>query len=172
MPDWFQGKEADITQYPPDTPEKVDYINNYFAVNASSDVIIPQIPGLMKSMMEKNPTIQSWGIMGHCWGGKIAALVSAKGTAFKAAAQCHPSLLDPADADVVTIPMIMLPSGDEDVETVAEFERRLKTEKRVETFTERIHGWMSSKADFVDPKANADYHRGYQLLSEFFAKYL
>jgi dienelactone hydrolase len=79
------------------------------------------------------------------WGGKIAALVAAEGTAFKAAAQTHPSLLDPADADVVTIPMMVLPSGDEDVETVKEFERRLKTDKHVETFHDRIHGWTSSK---------------------------
>lgn len=83
--------------------------------------------------------------MGHCWGGKIAALVCAKGTNFKVAGQCHPSLFDPADADVVTVPMIVLPSGDEDVEVTTEYERRLKTEKYVEIFSERVHGWMASK---------------------------
>lgn len=144
MPDWFKDP-ADITQYPPDTPEKLAYINSFFAKNASPNAIIPQIPGLMNAMKEKNPEIESWGILGHCWGGKIAALVSVKGTAFKVAAQCHPSLFDPADAEVVTVPMIVLPSGDEDVETTREYERRLKTEKYVETFRERIHGWMSSK---------------------------
>jgi dienelactone hydrolase len=71
--------------------------------------------------------------------------VSKEGTAFKAAAQCHPSLLDPADADAVTVPMMVLPSGDEDVETVAEFGRRLKAAKHVETFPDRSHGWMASK---------------------------
>jgi hypothetical protein len=70
MPDWFK-EPADITQYPPDTPEKLAYIHGYFAVQASPDAIIPQIPGLMKAMMEKNPTIESWGVIGHCWGGKV-----------------------------------------------------------------------------------------------------
>lgn len=28
------------------------------------------------------------------------------------------------------------------------------------------------RADFEDPKADADYHRGYKLLSEFFAEHL
>jgi hypothetical protein len=65
MPDWFK-EPADITQYPPDTPEKVEYIMNFFHNSASPKTTIPQIPGLMKSMMEKNPTIKSWGIMGHC----------------------------------------------------------------------------------------------------------
>jgi dienelactone hydrolase len=76
---------------------------------------------------------------------QIAALQSAKGTKFNASAQCHPSLLDPADADVVTIPMMVLPSGDEDVETVKEFEKRLPEGKYVETFAERVHGFMASK---------------------------
>ncbi|KAF2425266.1 hypothetical protein EJ08DRAFT_689420 [Tothia fuscella] len=171
MPDFFP-EPADITQYPPDTPEKVEYINNFFNQHASPKTIIPKIPGLMKSMAEKTSTIQSWGIHGHCWGGKIAALVSAEGSAFKVATQTHPSLLDPADAEVVTIPMMILPSGDEDVELVAEYEKRLKTPKHVETFPDRVHGWTSSKADFEDPSANADYHRAYKMLSEFFAKYL
>ncbi|KAF1988509.1 dienelactone hydrolase family protein [Aulographum hederae CBS 113979] len=172
MPDWFGDNPADITQYPPDTPEKVEYINNFFNDNASPDAIIPQIPGIVKAVGEKNPSVEGWGIMGHCWGGKIAALVSAEGTAFKVAAQCHPSLLDPADADVVTVPMMVLPSGDEDVPTVKEFEKRLKEDKYVETFPDRVHGWMASKADFEDVGANADFHRGYKLLSEWFAKHL
>jgi hypothetical protein len=41
--------------------------------------------------------------------------------------------------------MIVLPSGDEDVETVKEFEKRLKAEKYVETFGTMVHGWMASK---------------------------
>jgi hypothetical protein len=64
---------------------------------------------------------------------------------FKASAQCHPSLFDPADADLVTIPMMVLPSGDEDAETVKEYERRLPKGKYVETFGDRVHGFMASK---------------------------
>jgi hypothetical protein len=42
------------------------------------------------------------------------ALNSRKGTQFKASAQCHPSLLDLADGPKITIPMIILPSLDEE----------------------------------------------------------
>jgi len=171
MPDWFE-EPADITMYPPDTPEKAEYIENFFSVNASSKKIIPQIPGLVEAIMKKNPTVKTWGIVGFCWGGKIAALVSNPGTIFKASAQCHPSLLDPADADNVTVPMMVLPSGDEDVDTVNEFKRRLKGEKYFETFGDMVHGWMTSKANFEDEKAHADFLRGYELLAEYFAKHL
>jgi hypothetical protein len=68
--------------------------------------------------------------------------------------------------------MMVLPSGDEDVETVKEFEKRLPEGKYVETFKDRVHGFMASKADFENEKAHADYLKGYELLSGHFAKYL
>lgn len=43
-------------------------------------------------------------------------LASQEGTIFKAGAQTHPSLVDPEDAKLVTIPQIVLLSKDEDKE--------------------------------------------------------
>jgi dienelactone hydrolase len=74
MPDWF-SEPADISMYPPDTPEKMKYILDFFAVQAAPNAIIPQIDGLMKAMVEKKPTIKSWGIVGYCWGGKVLLLL-------------------------------------------------------------------------------------------------
>lgn len=71
MPDWFT-EPADISMYPPDTPEKMEYINNFFSVNAAPNAIIPQIDGIIKEIQIKNPTITSWGIVGFCWGGKVS----------------------------------------------------------------------------------------------------
>jgi len=59
-------------------------------------------------------TVKSWAMLGTCWGGKIVALNSQKGTPFKVTAQVHPSLLDLNDAPKIAIPMIILPSMDED----------------------------------------------------------
>ncbi|TID18683.1 hypothetical protein E2P81_ATG05664 [Venturia nashicola] len=171
MPDWF-SQPADISMYPPDTPEKMEYINSFLSANAAPNAIIPQMNGIMKSIEAKNPSIKSWGIVGFCWGGKMAALVSGPDTIFKAAAQCHPSLLDPKDAENVSVPMMVLPSGDEDVPTVVEFEKRLQAASYVETFEDMEHGWMTSKADFDNARVVAEYLRGYELLSGFFAKHL
>lgn len=60
--------------------------------------------------------VEAWGIMGHCWGGRVATLMSTEGTVFKAAAQCHPSLIEPSEAKNVVVPMAVLASGDEDKE--------------------------------------------------------
>jgi dienelactone hydrolase len=81
---------------------------------AAPDKSLPLVSPLLQDMKNRNPGIETWAIMGFCWGGKIAALVSQTGTSFKAAAQCHPSLLDIEDAKQVTIPMVVLPSMDED----------------------------------------------------------
>jgi dienelactone hydrolase len=64
---------------------------------AAPDKSLPLVSPLLQDMKNRNPGIETWAIMGFCWGGKIAALVSQTGTSFKAAAQCHPSLLDIED---------------------------------------------------------------------------
>jgi dienelactone hydrolase len=85
------------------------------------------------------------GIIGYCWGGKVANLASMEGTLFKSAAACHPAMVDPADAPKVTIPIALLPSGDEDKEAVAGYEKALKVKNKVEWFPDQIHGWMAAR---------------------------
>lgn len=46
-------------------------------------------------------------------------MASQEGTIFKAGAQTHPSLVDPEDAKLVTIPQIVLRSKDENKEVCA-----------------------------------------------------
>jgi dienelactone hydrolase len=70
VPDWFD-EPADINMYPPDTDEKMKYILDFFGGPASADVVVPKIDGLLKEMEGENKGIKSWGIMGHCWGGKV-----------------------------------------------------------------------------------------------------
>jgi hypothetical protein len=70
MPDWFD-EPADINMYPPDTDEKMKYIIGFFEGPASPAVVVPKIPGLLDAMEKENSGIASWGIMGHCWGGKV-----------------------------------------------------------------------------------------------------
>jgi dienelactone hydrolase len=64
-------------------------------------------------MKRENPQIESWAILGYCWGGKIAALSSQEGTPFKVSGQCHPSLLAFEDASKITIPHAVLASMEE-----------------------------------------------------------
>ena len=84
------------------------------------------MPKVVDEITSKYPSIESWGIVGFCWGGKIVNLTSQSGTKFKAAAACHPAMVDPADAPGVTIPYCMIPSKDEDKEAVEKWQQGIK----------------------------------------------
>lgn len=84
----------------------------------------------------------------------------------------HPAFVDPEDAAKVTIPMCLLASNGESAEDVKAFEKALTVENHVEIFADQGHGWMAARADFEDPKAKAEYERGYKTVVEFYKKYL
>ncbi len=70
----------------------------------------------------------------------MTSMKSGPGTPFSAAAQCHLDFLDPLEALKINIPMCLLPSKDEDGEVVKEYTASLKWPKRVEVFSDMIHG--------------------------------
>jgi dienelactone hydrolase len=81
-------------------------------------------------------------------------------------------MIDPADAEKITIPVCMLASKDESLSEVEAWEKALKVEKHVEVFGDQIHGWMSARSDLKDEKVKKEYERGYGIFLGFFAKYL
>ena len=163
MPDFFEGEPADISWYPPDTSEKGEKLGNFFKTKAGPPMHLPKIKEIVKEVSESNPDITSWGIIGYCWGGKMASLVAGQQTKFKAAVQCHPAMLDPSDAENVQIPMCVLASKDEPAD-----EANLKVTKHVETFSTQIHGWMAARANLQDPTVLKEYERGYKIALTFF----
>lgn len=98
--------------------------------------------------------------------------MSQEGTAFKAAATCHPAMVDPNDAPKLTIPMLMLPSGDEPKDAVKKYEDDLKVKHKIVWFDDQIHGWMAARSDLKDDKVLKAYEKGYSLLSEWFTENL
>ena len=116
MPDFFGDSPSDIANFPPKTPVQIKAVTAFMTGPAHPDKNVPLVLPLLEAMKKENPQIESWAIMGFCWGGKIAALHSQAGTPFKASGQCHPSLLEQGDATKVTIPHVVLPSMDESLE--------------------------------------------------------
>lgn len=72
-------------------------------------------------------------------------LTSQAGTKFKAAAACHPAMVDPKDAPGVTIPMLMIPSEGEEKKDVEAYEKELKVTHKVEWFSDQVHGFMTAR---------------------------
>jgi len=81
-------------------------------------------------------------------------------------------MVDPKDASNVTIPMLTIPSKDEDKAAIDEYEANLKVPKQVEWFNDQIHGFMAARSDLEDEKVRAAYEKGYQTLLNFFHKHL
>lgn len=133
----------------------------------------PGVVSEANNTAEKSTGFAKWAIVGHCWGGKIASLSAGKeNMLFNVAVQCHPAMVDPADAAEVNVPMALLASGDEPAEEVAAYDANLKVPHKVETFSTQIHGWMAARSDLEDPEVRKEYERGYRTVLEFLEQHL
>ncbi|KAL7806322.1 Alpha/Beta hydrolase protein [Trichoderma gracile] len=172
MPDWFKGKPCPIEYYPPDTEEKQKALGAFFG-EFPPPKIAGLVPAYVDAVKAHSPSVSKLAILGYCWGGKVAALaVKAPTNAFSAAAAAHPAMVDPADAEGLTVPFALLASKDENPEDVKKFEEKLQVPKHVETFGDQIHGWMAARSDLKNERVKAEYERGYKTLLEFFGKHL
>lgn len=73
MPDFFEGKPADISWYPPDTDEKGKKLGEFFNTTAAPPKNVERVGKVLKELKEKNPEIKQWGVLGYCWGGKVGS---------------------------------------------------------------------------------------------------
>jgi len=122
-----------------------------------------------KEAKEKYPSVQKWGVIGFCWGGKVATLLSLTGDV-DASAQCHPAMLNSEDASKIKIPHMCLASKDEDPQVVQKYKSILSNEPKshVETFSNDIHGWMAARSNLENKNEADSFHRGYQQAIDFF----
>jgi dienelactone hydrolase len=101
----------------------------------------------------------------------VSLVTSGDANPFKAAAECHPAMVDPKDAEGIKVPIIMLASGEEPENKVKEFEQALTVPKHVEIFGDQIHGWMAARADLSSERVKEEYTRGYKTVLSFFANH-
>ncbi|KAG9606251.1 alpha/beta-hydrolase, partial [Aureobasidium melanogenum] len=172
MPDFLLGQYADHTWFPPDTAEKGQAMGAFFQGPANPVATVQKIPGLVRTITERSSgTIVSWAVVGKCWGGKIVSFSCGDGSPFKAAAEVHPSMIDPSDAPGIKVPIAILASGDEDANDVKAFVDALQVPHYSETFDDQVHGWMAARGDLVNERSKAEYERGYATLLKFFAEH-
>lgn len=171
----WEGSPADIAWYPPDTEDKKSKFNGFLQNRAPPPLHLPKIPAIVQEANKLAPGgngFSAWGVMGHCWGGKIATLLAGKDSLFKVAIQCHPAMVDAKDAENVAIPMAMLASKDEPAEDVKAYKEALKVPHFVETWTTQVHGWMAARADLGDEEVKREYENGYKVALGFLREHM
>lgn len=81
-------------------------------------------------------------------------------------------MVDPKDAPKITIPILTIPSKDEDKSLIEQYEANLKVPNQVEWYDDQIHGFMAARSDLEDEKVKAAYEKAYQTLLNWFHKHL
>jgi dienelactone hydrolase len=168
MPDFFDEDYISLSDYPPQTQEQKSKIGAWFGDKANPEKAQKRIPQCLQAAEESNSNIKTWGAIGYCWGGKMVSLASGPGTPFKAAAQTSPAMVDPKDAEKISIPTCVLASKDEPAEDVKKYEQSLKGVKHVEIYETQLHGFMSARGDLKDMDVLKEYERGYKTVLNFF----
>ncbi|KAG0650081.1 putative aim2 family [Hyphodiscus hymeniophilus] len=170
MPDFFEGVPCDIAWHPPLTEEQGKLLSDWFPPRMPhiGAVRIPKIISDIEAVYGK----KTWGAVGFCWGAKVVSLTSGPDTLFKANCQAHPGMFDPADAEKISIPTLMLASAEESAEEVMAWKAALKVDHHVEIRGEQVHGWMSARGNLEDATCKAAYENGYKTFLEWFAKHL
>jgi dienelactone hydrolase len=148
MPDFFDGKPADISWYPPgDDKDKQAKLGEFFKTQGAPPKTLERIPKVIEEL-KKSKGVEKWAILGFCWGGKIVNLSSQEGSLFEVAAAAHPAMVAAEDAKATTIPYIMLPSEEEPKDDVEEWQKNIKTANVVEWFPDQVRR----------PKANCAWY--------------
>lgn len=161
MPDFFEGPGIDPAIFQLGEEERGSAIKSFFSGPGNhSENTEKLLEKVVPDAKKKFPSVTSWGLIGFCWGGKLSALASSKGTPFTATIQVHPAMMTREDAEKITVPHMCLASKDEPAEGVKAYEETLGKDGVVETYTSMFHGWMGARANMEDGENRKEFERG------------
>ncbi|ORZ22631.1 Alpha/Beta hydrolase protein [Absidia repens] len=108
MPDFFRGDACSV-----ELLGDRDGLLAWIAKIGSLEIIAPQLKRVVE-WLKANGAVAG-GIVGFCWGAKIAAQYSAQDSPrfFAGISMVHPSFVDVKDAETACAPVLALPSKDE-----------------------------------------------------------
>ncbi|KAJ4303266.1 hypothetical protein N0V90_002159 [Kalmusia sp. IMI 367209] len=175
MPDFFEGKAADWSWYPDDTPEKTEKLEGFLNGPGNTEKTVEKVTRVQANAQTRFASVEKWGIAGYCWGGWVSSYASIYPTPFSAIAQLHPGFAPQKIASQIRIPLLAICSKDETDGEAQTFMTHLSPEiayKHYIRFGDMEHGWLSARGDLKNDDVKKAYEKGYALLLDFFAKYL
>lgn len=76
IPDFFDGKGADISWAPMDTEEKQKSMMSFLTTKANPPEVLQRLLAVMKESSSVYANVQNWAALGLCWGGKVSDSMS------------------------------------------------------------------------------------------------
>ncbi|KAJ8610641.1 hypothetical protein MRB53_038420 [Persea americana] len=67
MPDFFDGKPASLSWFPPDNEEKGAKLGAFFKEQGDIPKALGRAPKVLEDVTSRFPGVESWGIVGFCW---------------------------------------------------------------------------------------------------------
>ncbi|KAG9037917.1 hypothetical protein FRB95_003757 [Tulasnella sp. JGI-2019a] len=171
MPDFFRGKYMDVSVYPPKNDEDRKAIANFIQTTANFQDRLKETESIVEALKKDGRT--KLGVMGYCWGGKMATLAGATGN-FEAIASIHPAAVNANDAERLKAPIAMYVSKDEDEAECKKFmdilaSKPLAAKNEYKCYGTMVHGWAAARADLKDPERLKEYEDVYGKLAAFFS---
>lgn len=175
MPDFFRGDPFPQEKFPTDSDEKKQSLQAFFGKQGNFQARKPELDAVAEAL--KKDGAAKVGVLGFCWGGKLAVLAGGEGTKFASVAQIHPAQVDPKDAAQLTVPVANFPSKDEPQDKVDEFEKEVQKKDIAKDsvykhYPDSHHGWAAARANLDDEGNLKNFQDVYQRLADFFNKTL
>ncbi|KAI9880960.1 MAG: hypothetical protein M1830_009454 [Pleopsidium flavum] len=191
VPDFFYGKSAEHSWYPPNTKEKGEKLRAFIEGPAAPPKTAEKIPRVVKEIEDKTGgDITTWFGLGMCWGGKVLPWRPGHGlqmlmevaldhiphftvrNTFQSCRSSAPRFDRSKRRKGDCRPDLYASLLDEDPKAVEAFKNELKVKNHVETFHDQVHGWMAARGNLQDPRVREEYERGYKTLLDFYHEYL
>ncbi|KAA8898501.1 dienelactone hydrolase [Sphaerosporella brunnea] len=173
MPDFFRGAVFEPSIIPADTEEKMQKMVAFLDGPANFENNTEAVKALVPLLKERFPGVEKWALLGYCWGGKVATLLSLEGSLFAASAQVHPARLDPEEAKKLTIPHLCIATNGEDADTVQKFKEAVEANEGIAEKSEVVrwegtfHGFMAARVDLKEKEHLEYYEKGYKKVVQF-----
>jgi len=172
MPDLLMGKPWPVEKFPPESLADKAALQAFFGTTANPVLTLPYITALGLELKKEGAT--KIGVLGFCWGGKLAFKTGSEGWV-DAVAAVHPAMLSADDVDNVRVPVAMYLSQDEPVEEYQKLvdtlaDRPWATKNSWKVYPTVNHGFAAARANLTDPEGKAQFEDVYARLSSFFKR--
>jgi len=171
LPDFFRGFVWDENNFPPADPEE---LQQWLQSNGSWDNIVKWDIHTVINAFATRENITEVGIIGTCWGGKVATLAATEIDEIKVAGLVHPASVNNSEVDGVRAPMYLMPTKDEPdmLPFYAVLQEKFGDNCGHRRFDDMFHGFAGARGNFSNPLNVQRVEEVIDTLGEFFSRNL